>query len=80
MTYRNPTPDDPPVKLPAFLERSRIINVVELSALLGYSVEHTRRLYRTGKIPAPVRIAGRKVGWPAHIAGKLVGASDQEAA
>jgi len=80
MSYRNPSPDDPPVKLPAFLERSRIINVVEMAALLGYSVEHTRRLYRTGKIPAPVKIAGRKVGWPAHVAGKLVGASDQEAA
>lgn len=69
-----------PVKLPDHLERIRLLNVEQLAALLGFSVQHTRRLYRAGKIPAPIRINGRKCGWPAHVAMKLVGAPEAEAA
>ena len=73
-------PEAKPVVLPAFLERSRLLDVHQFAAVLGFSVAHTRRLYQTGKLPAPVRINGRKVGWPAHVAAKLVGAPEQQAA
>ena len=66
--------------LPAFLERNRLLNVEQMAELTGYSVAHIRRLYRTKKFPEPVRINGRKCGWPAHVAMKLVGAPEQEAA
>ncbi len=73
-------PEAKPVVLPAFLERSRLLDVHQFAAVLGFSVAHTRRLYQTGKLPAPVRINGRKVGWPAHVAMKLVDSPEQEAA
>ena len=69
-----------PVKLPEQLERVRLINVEQFAALLGFSVQHTRRLYRAGKLPAPIKINGRKCGWPAHVAVKFVGAPEAEAA
>lgn len=73
-------PEVIPVKLPDHLERIRLLNVEQLAALLGFSVQHTRRLYRAGKLPAPVKINGRKCGWPANVAAKLVGAPEAEAA
>ena len=63
------------VTLPPALERNRILDVFQLADLLGFSVAHVRRLYRTGKLPAPVRIGGRKVGWPAHVAAALTGST-----
>ncbi len=54
-----------PATLPAFLDRNRILNVDQMAEGLGFSVAHLRRLYRTGKIPKPVQIGGRKLGWPA---------------
>ena len=58
--------DRPEPKLPPSLERNRIIGVEATAAALGLSVAHVRRLYRTKKLPAPVKIGGRKLGWPAH--------------
>ena len=49
--------------LPPTLADNRILDINQLSELTGYSVAHLRRLYRTNKIPAPVRIGGRKCGW-----------------
>ncbi len=69
-----------PVKLPEHLERMRLLSVGQLAALLGFSVQHTRRLYRSGKLPAPVRINGRKCGWPANVAAKLVSVPEDVAA
>lgn len=55
------------VSLPTFLDRHRILNVKQVAQALGFSVAHTRRLYRTGKIPKPLQIGGRKFGWPASV-------------
>ena len=66
--------------LPAFLERNRLLNVEQMADLTGLSVAHIRRLYRTKKFPEPVRINGRKCGWPTHVAMKLVGAPMQDVA
>ncbi len=54
-----------PVELPPDLARNRLLDSSQAAAFLGYSLAHFRRLYRTGKVPAPVKINGRKVGWPA---------------
>lgn len=69
-----------PVTLPPALERNRLLDVFQMADLLGFSVAHVRRMYRTGKLPAPVRIGGRKCGWPAHVAAALTGSSLNEAA
>ena len=51
--------------LPASWDRHRIVNVKQVAEVLGFSVAHIRRLYRTGKFPKPIVIGSRKVGWPA---------------
>ena len=43
------------------------VSVPEMAAALDYSVCHTRRLWKTGKIPAPDSIGGRKLGWPMEV-------------
>ena len=67
------------VSLPAYLDRHRLLNVNQVADVLGFSVAHIRRLYRTGKLPKPTVIGGRKVGWPASTILDLV-ASPKEAA
>lgn len=55
------------VALPSLLERDRVINSEQAAALLGVSLAHFRRLYRAGKVPAPLRIGERKYGWQAGV-------------
>jgi predicted DNA-binding transcriptional regulator AlpA len=55
-------------QLPEFLDRHRILNVRQMAEVLGFSVPHLRRLYRSGKVAAPTKIGGRKLGWPAGVA------------
>ena len=59
--------DPEPMVLPPDLHRNRLIDAPAAAAMLGYSLAHFRRLYRAGKTPAPVRVNGRKVGWPASV-------------
>ena len=33
------------------------------SAFWGVSLPHWRRLYRTGKVPHPIKVGERKLGW-----------------
>lgn len=80
MPKRTDTAVPKPVILPPMLERNRILDVFQMADLLGFSVAHVRRLYRTGKLPAPIRIGGRKVGWPAHVAAALTGSPEMKAA
>ena len=80
MPIRTDTTALKPVTLPPALERNRLLDVFQMADLLGFSVAHVRRMYRTGKLPAPIRIGGRKVGWPAHVAAALTGSSMNEAA
>lgn len=80
MSLSTDTAAHKPVTLPPALERNRLLDVFQMADLLGFSVAHVRRMYRTGKLPAPVRIGGRKCGWPAHVAAALTGSPDKEAA
>lgn len=80
MAYRTSKTAPEPVILPPLLERNRLLNIKQMAELTGFSVAHIRRLYRTGKFPNPVRIGGRSVAWPAHVAAKLVGIPEMEAA
>jgi predicted DNA-binding transcriptional regulator AlpA len=51
-----------------------------MAEVLGFSVAHLRRLYRSGKIPAPTKIGARKLGWPAGIAIDLTSTKPAKAA
>lgn len=49
--------------LPPEAARSRILESDASAAFWGVSLPHWRRLYRAGKVPAPVKIGERKLGW-----------------
>ena len=65
----------PEVKLPSLLEENRMLDVKQFAAAIGFSVAHTRRLYREGKLPAPIKLNGRKCGWTVATTRKLVEAA-----
>ena len=73
-------PERPEFKLPANIERNRMIGVAAPAAALGLSVAHVRRLYRTKKLPEPVKIGGRKLGWPAHVVETMLTGGKQRTA
>jgi prophage regulatory protein len=50
-------------KLPTDLTRFRVMGVTEAAAFFNYSIPHFRRLYRNGRVPPPLRIGERKLGW-----------------
>lgn len=50
-------------ELPPDLARLRVVGAADAAALMGYQLSHFRRLYRTGKVPAPIRLTGGKLGW-----------------
>jgi predicted DNA-binding transcriptional regulator AlpA len=60
--------------LPAELTRHRILSAAQAAQLWGVSLPHWRRLYRLGKVPAPIHIGERKLGWRA---GDLIDALDK---
>ena len=68
-----------PVALPPIFDRARIIGTSQAAAALGFSVPHLRRLYRSGRIPKPIRIGGQKVGWPAGVIADLIMSAASEA-
>jgi len=49
--------------LPAEILRNQIRDSAESAAFLGFSVPHFRRLYRSGRVPAPIQLSTRKLGW-----------------
>jgi predicted DNA-binding transcriptional regulator AlpA len=49
--------------LPSDLGRNRVLDAAEASAFWGISLPHWRRLYRAGKVPRPIKIGDRKLGW-----------------
>src|SRR5215208_7771238 len=57
--------DRVPEALPPELARSRVFETAEAAAFCGFSVAHWRRLNRSGKIPKPVPLSTRKLGWRA---------------
>jgi predicted DNA-binding transcriptional regulator AlpA len=62
-------------QLPDFLDRHRIVSVKQMAVVLGFSVAHLRRLYRSGQILPPTKIGARKLGWPAGVAIDLTASS-----
>ena len=66
-------------ELPEFLDQRRIISVKQMATVLGLSVVHLRRLYRNGRVPPPISIGGRKLGWPASVVIKLTTPKDYTA-
>lgn len=48
---------------PAALAEKRILNAPEAALFWGVSLPHWRRLYRAGKVPTPIKISDRKLGW-----------------
>ncbi len=49
--------------LPTQFARHRVLDTAEAAAFCRFSIAHWRRLYRSGKAPAPVRLSARKYGW-----------------
>lgn len=45
------------------LGRCRILDAEASAAFWGVSLAHWRRLYRAGKVPRPIKIGERKLGW-----------------
>lgn len=53
------------VQFPPDIARSRVLSSADAAALAGFSLAHFRRLYRAGKVPKPIRLGERKLGWQA---------------
>ena len=49
--------------LPFDLGRDRILSAAASAAFWGVSLPHWRRMYCAGKVPPPIRIGERKLGW-----------------
>jgi predicted DNA-binding transcriptional regulator AlpA len=49
--------------LPSDLGRNRVLDAATACAFWGVSLPHWRRLYRAGKVPRPIKIGERKLGW-----------------
>lgn len=54
-------------KLTPDLARHRIMDSAEAAEFWGVSLPHWRRLYRDRKVPKPLRIGDRKLGWQLGI-------------
>ncbi|SEE27996.1 transcriptional regulator, AlpA family [Rhizobiales bacterium GAS191] len=51
--------------LPPEITRNRILDSRQASEFIGLSLPHFRRLYRARKVPSPILIGERKLGWRA---------------
>jgi predicted DNA-binding transcriptional regulator AlpA len=49
--------------LPTDLGRNRILDTAASAAFWSVSLPHWRRMYRAGKVPQPIKIGTRKLGW-----------------
>ena len=55
--------NDPLENLEAALREQRILVTEQAAAFCGYSVPQWRDLYKSGGVPAPIRLSTRKYGW-----------------
>jgi predicted DNA-binding transcriptional regulator AlpA len=53
------------VTLPGDLTRYKVLNTAQAAEFCNISVPHWRRLYRAGKVPSPIQLSSRKLGWRA---------------
>jgi prophage regulatory protein len=49
--------------IPSDLNRERLLGTEQTAEFLGMSIPHLRRMYRSNKIPAPIKIGERKYAW-----------------
>jgi predicted DNA-binding transcriptional regulator AlpA len=49
--------------LPEALARRRVLTTKRAAAFVGRSVDHWERLHRAGKVPPPIRLGARALGW-----------------
>jgi prophage regulatory protein len=49
--------------IPSDLSRERLLGTEQTAEFLDTSIPNLRRMYRTGKIPAPIKIGERKYAW-----------------
>jgi len=66
--------------LPAALAEKRILNAPEAALFWGVSLPHWRRMYRLGKVPAPIKVSDRKLGWQVGSLAEALKAREQAAA
>lgn len=59
------------------LAMKRHLSTKQAAEFFGFSESHFRFLVRTGKLPAPVRLSAKKLGWPI---GTLIAFRDAKAA
>ncbi len=52
-----------PPPLPLGLDSSRILSAKQTAEILGLSICTVRRLHWAGKLPAPIRLSTRRIGW-----------------
>jgi predicted DNA-binding transcriptional regulator AlpA len=52
-------------ELPAVISGNRLLDSAQAAEMVGMSLPHFRRLYRSGRVPSPVRVGERKLGWRA---------------
>jgi predicted DNA-binding transcriptional regulator AlpA len=55
--------EKPRAVLPPALAEDRIVGTADAAAFCNFSISHFRALYRTGSVPAPIRLSERKLGW-----------------
>jgi predicted DNA-binding transcriptional regulator AlpA len=56
----------------------RFLGSAETAAFFNYSLPHFRFLVKTGRLPAPVRISGRKLGWRQSLLTEFADAIEAE--
>lgn len=66
--------------LPSDLGRNRVLDAAAASAFWGVSVPHWRRLYRAGKVPQPLKVGERKLGWRIGVLADALAARDAQTA
>ena len=49
--------------LPSDIASQRMVGPADAAAFLGVSLPHFRRMYRDGRVPAPVRLSERVIRW-----------------
>ncbi len=52
-------------ELPDCLSGLQLLGTAQLGKLLNYTPVHIRRLVASGKLPAPMKIGGKKLAWRA---------------
>jgi predicted DNA-binding transcriptional regulator AlpA len=62
--------------LPADISRFRILNAAQSATFWGVSLPSWRRLYRDKKVPDPIKLSERRLGWRA---GDLIDALEKRA-